>query len=452
MEENLLEQQISIKTQENPKSSFSNLSKRYLYISGIIILFIVLIGAGVYLLNISREKPSSKDYTTLPATQSETGGQTEQRELRLNTKEIGDSNTEIIYSDGAIVYRAKLDGSLPEQLFKLNGNINNLRYLPNKEDLLINATNDKKANTTEDWILKKGELNPRQIILLPDRPNERSLHVTDIPSMVRPEMIYVKVLQNGSAELYSDVLNGSPAVKIGFFNESPLKYFNGFKEGCVDNSKDPACWTRFYPLYFIPSFDGQLLLTSPSHGGGPGTPAVVTSRDGSKIYDINFSWYGSAMAIWAGNNKLLIQKDVVSMILTFNANGMVHSKDISALIGQLAFIQTYLSPAGNHLFLIDTTGSHLLLIDTSGEWAFNKQGVYAPPPARIVDLNIDTLTKTTLFESEGGIDWLLWSRDSLKIFFHEAGVLKIYDVPSKKIYTVATISNDKSNFYHFEIK
>lgn len=625
MEENALEQQISIKTQENPKESPSNLSKRYLYISGIIILFIVLIGAGVYYsfqsplipkntpsfsgndydtsnwkmykngaggftikypldwgideknpimffspdsqgvydaklskgakITIqvydkntidwfygSAQKSALKDYTSFdlgafadirsnvsyrdcaelelvsPLTINNYTAQkyvvknyssswhcrsdgeinvlieTEKSSaslevinivfdyepktdtkyldtfdqilstftkvnlnVSLNTKEIGDSNTEVIYSDGTIVYGAKLDGSPPEQLFKLNGNINSLRYLPNKEDLLINANNDKKVNTTEDWILKKGELKPRQIILpyrQPQRPGETSPHVSQIQSMTRPEMIYVKELQNGSAELYSDTLNGSPAMEIGFFNESPLKFFEGFVEGCVVNSKDPACYTRFYPLYFIPSFDGQLLLTSHfKEGGGPGTPAVVISRDGSKVYDIDLSWYGSATAIWAGNSKLLIQKDgewssklgaqlKQSKILTFNANGTVNSKDISALIGQSAFIPTYLSPVGNHL----------LLIDTSGEWAFNKLGVYAPPPTKVVDLNIDTLTKTTIFESEGGIDWLLWNKESSKILFHEGGVIKIYNVSSGTTYTVAAISNDKSNFYHFEIR
>jgi len=227
--------------------------------------------------------------------------------INLSIQSIGDSMTELFFSENNVVYSAKNIG-LVKKLGSLDGNITNILFLPEKKDLLIVTENPEKQKEIYDqatnkmipvvdphtayWILKG---DTQKVGKFPYTLSE-PFPLRDIEEMTNFEQISVKENPAGGADILLDKLDGSIPVKIGFLKEKPLE-----RQTCEIGNN---CTEKYYPGFFIPSFDESYLLSRPPRGGGLGEPAIVVSKDGSKQYKIDFYWYVSAAA-WIDNNKLL---------------------------------------------------------------------------------------------------------------------------------------------------
>lgn len=250
---------------------------------------------------------------------------------------------------------------------------------------------------------------------------------------------YTKELPNGEAEIMLDKHDGSAPTKIGLLTQKLIT------TGCVF---DP-CPGKTHPGEFYPSFDGSYLLNKPPGGGGLGQSAVAISRDGSRVYNIDFYWYGSS-AIWIGNNKLLTKgqgPEGKQEVITFKEDGTM-SKSVLQQDLRGYFDQSRLSPSGKLLFVSDGVVENSLY-----DFGQNKNIPVETFNEEPVRTQLNLLPEETI---EHWYIFLGWNKNSDKVFYgsttrvssgahYTDGVavweIKVYDIKSGKVYTVA-----KSNF------
>jgi hypothetical protein len=181
---------------------------------------------------------------------------------------------------------------------------------------------------------------------------------------------------------------------------------------------------KYHPHLFVSSFNGSFLLNAHPRGGGLGEQGIVVSRDGSKIYKIDFYWYVSSAA-WIDNNKLLTRDAKGSKLFIFNSDGTFETTIIPNDIGG-QFRQSGLSPNKKLLALLSynvgpNNDYEISLFDTT---TFEKRsvelirfGTVDPNAIRVVG----------------------WNKDSTKMLYVVGNEAKIYDLNSDKSNAIASL-------------
>ncbi len=273
--------------------------------------------------------------------------------ISLSDTNLGDSATSLYFSDANKVYKAQLDGSQPQEAVSLPHNVATMAMLTNGT-LLINTDNSKYEKVINkqpgDPDYKQTVVGYGYWILAPNSTKAEELDeqkyqaLTRLKDNTRVERIYTKELSNGQADIMLDKFDGTSPTKIGLLKEKPLRV-----QVCEVGDN---CLEMKYPGEFYPSFNGTYLLNKPPGGGGLGEPGVVVSRDGSKVYKIDFYWYVSS-AIWIGDNRLLTKgQDGKQKIVTFKEDRTFSESPLQQDLGGY-FSQDTLSSSGKLLFVSD---------------------------------------------------------------------------------------------------
>lgn len=350
--------------------------------------------------------------------------------IDLKAQSINDLITELFFSENNSVYSSKQNGPV-NKLGTFEGNITNILLLPNKKDLLVVTQKpetqkeiyDQATNKmipvvdphTTYWILKE---DTKQIEKFPYTLSEAH-PLRDFEEMTTFEQIFTKASPSGGADILLDKLDGSTPTKIGFLNEEPLE-----RKICEigDNCKE-----KYYPDFFIPSFDESYLLSRSPRGGGLGEPAIVISRDGSKIYRIDFYWYVSAAA-WIDNNKLLAQDRKGAKLFTFNNDGTFETTNIKSAIGD-QFSQHTLSPSKKYIGVITYKPNYeIILFDVV---TFEKKVIERIQPGTVDSNNIHIIG---------------WNRSGNILLYVIGDKAKIYDSKTGKSNLVASLKNGVPNW------
>ena len=392
-----------------------------------IMLLIVLIGLFVWFYfkyvgnndseNQASNLPTPSPYVSADPVSLET--------IDLNTQSIGDSVTELFFSENNTVYSTRNEG-LVKKLSTLDGNITNILFLPGKKDLLIVTENPEVVEEIYDeatdrmvpvtnfhtayWIFKQ---DTQKLEKFPYELSEPS-PLREIEDMTKFVKIYTNESKSEGVDIILDKLDGSSPSKIGYLKDKLLE-----RQTCEVGDD---CIEKYFPESFIPSFDGSFLLNSPPRGGGLGEQAKVVSRDGSKIYDIDFYWYTSS-AIWLDNNKLLTQDRDRAKISSFNSDGTLETINVPNTVGEV-FNQRTLSPNRRYVGVI----------------TYN-------PNYEVGLFDVDSFQKTSIETIESGdvdpngIRIIGWSNDSNKMLYVVGDSAKIYNRVTGKAYAVALLTN-----------
>jgi DNA-binding beta-propeller fold protein YncE len=223
--------------------------------------------------------------------------------IEIMSSNFNDSKTNMYFSDANKIYKKNFNGSNVEELATLPHNISSITMLPDGVLLMYtdNSTYEKVVNKQPgDTDYKQTIINYKYWALKPSSNELEQIDEQKYQMLIRlkdystSERIFTKELQNGQAEIVMDKHDGTQPTKIGVLTQKLVSL------GC---EFDP-CPGKIHPSEFYPSFDGSYLLNKPLGGGGLGASGLVVSRDGRKVYKIDFYWYGSS-AIWIDNDKLL---------------------------------------------------------------------------------------------------------------------------------------------------
>lgn len=397
--------------QEKPRINYWAIS--IISLVAIFLLFFVWFFLGRMNQNNLTNRPTQIPTSFLTPTASVSTEPVSVETIKLEPSSIGDSATELFFTEDDSLYSVKGDG-LIKKLAKTDGNIVTIAFLPGKNDLFIQTEKPEIKQVyvkylnkmvpmvdshTACWIFRNDSQKLEKLVY--------SLRLPDIGWMTRFEKVYTKENDSGGAEILLDKLDGSQPIRIGFLKEKLLETVCEF----ADCTKE-----KYHPHLFVPSFDGSFLLSVPGGGGGLGEPAVVVSKDGSKIYKIDFYWYVSA-AVWIDSNKLLAQDQKGAKLFTFNDDGTFKTTNLSSGIGD-NFSQNTLSPNRKLLaVLTNNPNLEVSLLDTS---TFEKRSVEIVKfGARVVG----------------------WNKDSNKLLCIDGDEAKIYDVSSGKTNIVASLKN-----------
>jgi hypothetical protein len=383
----------------------------------------------------------------------------------LTTTEINDPGTEFYFSDANKIYKVRLDGSTPQEITSLPRDIS-ISLLPN-EDLLISmevgrfVKNENKGPGEADYkqILEEGEEENRFWLLKSNSASpvkitsERWSTLSQFKNAPRFERIYTQELPSGQADILLDNLNGSEPIKIGALKEKLVT------PGC----ESASCPSKKYPEEFSPSFDRSYLLNNPGGGGGLGESAIVVSGNGTKVYDIGFYWFVSS-AIWLDSNVLLTKaQDGKQKIFTFNEDGVFNAEELREELGG-NFNQNGLSPSRKLLAIENIDPAGISLFD------FDKRQI----------LTIEKENREKLIEQYGLQDEILidprinhsftflgWNRKGDKFLYAETIApfadtntgerleireIKIYDVTTGKIHTIAKLNPHPKNPEEYLLK
>ncbi|MDQ3099404.1 MAG: hypothetical protein M3Q44_06680 [bacterium] len=313
--------------------------------------------------------------------------------------------------------------------------------LPNKNDLFIETERpevfkeeyDKAANKmipvmdfhTTGWILKSDLQKAEQLPTNSTLPVPIDLRT--IEEMARYEIAYTKPNSTGGRDILLDKLDGSSPAKVGVLTQKPLERNNCGNE--IDTKGRAACIEKYVPSSYFTSFDSSYLLNIPQRGGGLGEPALVISKDGSKVHKIDFYWYG-ANAVWVGNNKLLTKDQNGIKIFTFNNNGSFIKKNLPENIIGDQFSQTSLSPDRKLLASESRNPSELVLFD-------------------VVQLTKKSIDKASSPHHTFGA--IGWSNDSTKLLYSsfvepKSKQIKVYDSKTGRVSTVAKLSPEPQDW------
>lgn len=376
------------------------------------------------------------------------------RELKTATffaNDLADRETTVTYADGKSLYKYKLDGGLPEKVTELEDDIYSIQTVPFTTDIYIQTLKKGPSKTSDmgdewkGWLLKAGSSVPD---LLYD--NKITGNTTLDPGAVGKklklatvgEYIYPEKAGSG-VNIMSDTLDGSSPKKIGFLRRPILRV-----QTC---EVEDNCYDQVFPSGFIPSYTGEYLLNEPPGGGGLGEPGVVISRDGTKVYPIDFYWYISN-AVWISGNQLLTSDQKGKKLFTFKPDGSFATEDAPYLNGE--FRQNWVSPSRKYLIINDSSNSKLDLLDLT-----NKS-------IMVVDsLDQNSVPKGEAMPAYLGV--LGWNKNSDKILYGlfvgspNSGTnrsessykreIKVFDLATKKSYKIADLKPDNDMWLDFRL-
>lgn len=413
----------------------------------VLIIAVIVGGVGYFLWSGKNNTKTAQNNTEPSKNLTENSTPQNYQTISLLNTNFTDSDTALFFSDATTVYKVKLDGSKPQELATLPDNITTIGML-NNGTVLINTDNSKYEKVVNKqpgdpdykqtvvgygyWMLTPNSGKPEKI------DEQKSQALSKLKDNVNGERIYTKELPNGQADILLDKLDGTSPTKIGLLKEKPLKV-----QVCeVGNN----CTEMKYPGEFYPSLNGSYLLNKPPGGGGLGEPGIVVSRDGSKLYKIDFYWYVSS-AIWISDNMLLTKgQEGKQNIVTFKEDGTFSASPLTQDLGGY-FSQNTLSPSGKLLFisddaknvsLYDLAQNKIIPIETLNEAQVRKQ--YNLLPEEII---------------EQRYYFLGWNKNSDKVMFADSTgaisgahnndrtieqKIKVFDVKTGKVSIIATLN------------
>lgn len=331
---------------------------------------------------------------------------------------INIDGSQLYYADENVLYSYKLDGSMPQKIAEFAGTIFQLKTIPSTNEVLI-STVEKNAEgdyAPEKWAYWLWNTDTQSLQQISDSDIQSALAKSNFETT--NERISLKESDNG-ADIISEKFDGSASQKLGHLGK--LVYPN-----------------------LIPSYTGEYLLVGPSRGGGGyGHPASVISRDSKKVYKIPFYWYVSS-GVWINGNQLLTSDQDGKKLITINANGTFDVEDASYL--EEDFTQKGVSPSHKYLIMQNKSAKTLNLLNLEDKTTKTIDKV------SIKDLKNDLPSDSTL----GSVDIAVlgWDQTSENIFYgifienqnlrsHDrtySKVVKVYNVPTDKSYTVAELS------------
>lgn len=431
-------------------SQVNNQRGSFLLIIGIVVIITILSSVGFYLY----QNKKASNMTHLPLSPENTTNKSALsfQTFTLATTNLNDSETNLYLSDANKIFKVKLDGSQPQEISTLPHNISSIDMLANGS-LLINTDNSKYEKVVNKqpgdadykqtvvgygyWVLKPNSDKAEQI------DEQKYQTINRAKDSVNTEKIYTKELPNGQAEILLDKLDGTTPTKIGLLKEKPLKV-----QVCEVGDN---CLQMKYPTEFYPSFDGSYLLNKPPGGGGLGEPGIVISRDGSKIYKIDFYWYVSS-AIWIGNNRLLTKgQDGKQQIVTLKEDGTLSVSPLQQDLGGY-FGQNTLSPSGKLLFvsdgakqnsIYDLEQNKSLQVETLNETQVRKELNLLPEEIieqRYIFIGWNENSDKVLYATTTGA--ISGTHNNDRTIVRE---IKVFDVKTGKVYTVAKLNPNPSN-------
>lgn len=382
-------------------------------ISALILLFVVILTGSFYIIKIKKpalltsKNKSQQDVQITEDVNFET--------IILGETNLNDPQTELLIGDSKNLYKIKLDGSKPVLLNSFDYFVKYVHAL-NDDKILITVGYTKYTNSGSDANMKGLGWIPTDKIEkyylinestnskdeLDEVANQKFLGISNF--LTSPERIYTN--EASTPDIYSEKYDGKLPLKIGTVLTNTV---NNKKMGV--SSRD-----------FIPSFDGSYLLNM-DYGKGI-EPMFVISRDGSKVYDLDIE-SGWNSIIWIGNNLLFADNEDKALKILINEDGTLTKNPLSVdLSGFENFGQDYLSPDKKHLVLSDrTNGISIINLDTN---------------------NIDSI-ETGKPSSHEWFVFMKWNRKGDKFMYRKdisdlETEIKIYDLTSKKSYTVAKYS------------
>lgn len=269
--------------------------------------------------------------------------------MSISHRDIGHPESEIYFGDAKTLYKMKLDGSKPEKVHTFPLNITLLQPMGNGSFLVTTSESVYRENQkpfSEEYRYELVSSETRMYYVYEDKPTELSSELAERLSELQyhggSEAIFTEELPSGGADILSYTSSSPDPIKVGTLTKKIEK-----RPTC-ENSAD--CVEYRHPSGFLPSLKGSYLLNLPPSGGGLGHAGVVVSRDGSKIYPIDFYWYVSS-AIWITDDKLLTRsQSEVLTLYTFEQDGSFDEAVYEADIGDY-FNQLSLSPTGEYLLL-----------------------------------------------------------------------------------------------------
>lgn len=369
-------------------------------ILGILVLLLI-VGVGAYLIIQNDNKQISKSQQSNIAINPTTSPSTTSfKPLSLN-----DPQTEILFVEKGVLFSMKLDGSSPQEIFSMPSPITKITISQDKKHILLET---EAGGTKNSWLYNYDTKKAEKLLISNDLVDILSPNIGFIRQRTSLEEIYTKEAASGGKDIVVDKLDGNTPSKIGYLSK-PV----GTRAICEVGDN---CGEQFYPGTLLPSFDGNLLLSIPSPGGGLGEPAYVVSRDGTKVFNIDFYWYVSS-GIWIDNDKLLVIDDKGSRIITIS-NNKVTSEKLPDLSLGIYFDQNDLSPSKRYLVSIDLNPSEIKLFDIVGKKAEKVAAFYNANETRLLG----------------------WNTNSTKILYIEEKSIKLYNIEDKKIYIIAKLS------------
>lgn len=446
----------------NPANPVPNKMFRKSVIVVVVALLIVLLIVGFIVFQIMITKDLGEEKISQEIADS-TQTANPYRTLEIIDTNFGDSTTYLYFSDANKIFRTDLNGSEIQEIASFPQNVASLNVL--SDGTLIGSTgyskyemdpilqSKVKSSEYKYWIIKPNTISPEEI----DNDKYSLLSITN--DYNSKSIFSTNELPNGQAEILENKLDGTQPEKIGLLVQPNVS------GGC---EVDPCPDSKTHPSGFYPSHNGEYLLDYPANGAGLGGSAVVVSRDGSKVYDTGFYWYGSS-AIWIGNNVLLTQESGPKQeIIYLNADGSFKKVVLESDLGG-NFQQRELSPSGKHL-LVTGRKDDIFLYAIDGILANidkNFDITKYKKELRMLDINSPFVS----------LKFIGWNKNSDKILFaftkYEPGdednsldvefrEIRMYDLLSDKFYTVAklkTIPSDYlnmsrpgDNFEHFAIE
>lgn len=416
----------------------------------IIILVLVLVGltVGVFYFSRAQNQNQLSNYSQTPK-KAEKSASGELKTASFYANNLADKETIIHYADANILYQYKLDGGLPQKVTEFEDDINSVETVPFSTDLYLQTLKkgpDKTTNIGEEWkgwLLKEGSKEPELLYdhkitsgaVSDPHPITKKLKLTTVKEFIYPEKAGTGV------NIMLDPLDGTKPQKIGFLGEPLIKL-------PTEYGNDPK--QLIYPYGFIPSYSGEYLLNEPPGGGGLGQPGVVVSRDGTKIYSIDFYWYVSD-AIWISGNQLLASDQKGQKLFTFKPDGTFTTDDAPYIKGE--FSQHLVSPSKEYVVLNDVATPKLellnlknkstILIDSLDKNALTNE--YKVPTGEVITTNLSVLS---------------WNKSSDKILYsvfigsHNSDPnrtdpaykkeIKVFDLKTKKSYKISDLKIDNN--------
>lgn len=340
---------------------------------------------------------------------------------------LDDKETVIYYGEGKSLYKYMLNGEPAKKVLDFEDYIEKVKFVPFSKDLFIQTskvyfnpssrpegiiyTNDNK-NETKNFILKENSNEPDLIIdnskNTPDTTENKILN-NKLKLTTTNEYIYPE--RNDSiVNIMDDKLDGSLPKQIGSLKVGKYDY-----DG------------------FLPSYSGEYLLNDHS-GGVYQSPSIVISRDGTKVYPIDFRT-DAAWAVWISGNQLLTSSQYTPDknglykgpgLFTFKPDGTFTTENAPYFYGEYEqnsrdsyfngeFKQNYVSPSKDYLI------------------------VYNSPKLELKNLKDKT---TSTINNSGGDLVLGWNKKSDKIIYNNTqninnqfnNQLNVYDLKKMKNY------------------